>query len=46
VVTVQFLPVWIVRISVPLGAFFLAFFSIEHLVDDVRHLIKRTGEEP
>jgi len=45
VVTVQFFPVWIVRISVPLGAFFLAFFSIEHLVNEVRYLVKGTGEE-
>jgi TRAP-type C4-dicarboxylate transport system permease small subunit len=46
VVTVQFFPVWIVRIGVPLGAFFLAFFAIEHLTHDVRHLMKRSGEEP
>lgn len=46
VVTVQFFPVWIVRICVPLGAFFLAFFSIEHLITDTRHLMKRSREEP
>jgi TRAP-type C4-dicarboxylate transport system permease small subunit len=46
VVTVQFFPVWIVRICVPLGAVFLAFFSIEHLITDVQHLMKRSGEQP
>jgi TRAP-type C4-dicarboxylate transport system permease small subunit len=40
-VTVQFVPMWIVRICVPLGGFFLAFFSIEHLVSDARVLMKR-----
>jgi C4-dicarboxylate transporter DctQ subunit len=44
VVTVQFVPVWIVRICVPLGGFFLAFFSCEHLVYDARLLAGR-GEE-
>lgn len=46
VVTVQFFPVWIVRICVPLGAIFLAFFSIEHLITDARHLMKRSEEQP
>jgi TRAP-type C4-dicarboxylate transport system permease small subunit len=46
VVNAQFIPVWIVRICVPLGAIFLAFFSFEHLVDDVRHMVKRSGESP
>jgi TRAP-type C4-dicarboxylate transport system permease small subunit len=40
-VTVQFVPMWIVRICVPLGGFFLAFFSVEHLVNDARALLKR-----
>jgi len=45
VVTVQFIPVWIARLCVPLGGVFLAFFSIEHLIIDVQHLMKRSGEE-
>lgn len=45
-VTVQFIPMWIVRICVPLGGVFLAFFSIEHLIADVQYLVKRSGEEP
>jgi TRAP-type C4-dicarboxylate transport system permease small subunit len=40
-VTVQFVPMWIVRICVPLGGFFLAFFSVEHLVNDARALMRR-----
>lgn len=44
VVTVQFFPVWVVRICVPLGAFFLAFFSIEHLITYTQHLTKRGGD--
>jgi C4-dicarboxylate transporter DctQ subunit len=40
-VTVQFVPMWIVRICVPLGGFFLAFFSVEHLVNDALALMKR-----
>lgn len=45
-VTVQFIPMWIARICVPLGGIFLAFFSIEHLITDVQYLVKRSGEEP
>jgi TRAP-type C4-dicarboxylate transport system permease small subunit len=45
-VTVQFIPVWIVRICVPLGGVFLAFFSAEHLLSDVQHLMKRSKEGP
>lgn len=45
-VTVQFIPMWIVRICVPLGGVFLAFFSAEHLISDVQYLMKRRGEEP
>ena len=45
-VTVQFVPVWIVRICVPLGGFFLAFFSCEHLVHDARLLAKQGEEGP
>jgi TRAP-type C4-dicarboxylate transport system permease small subunit len=44
-VTVQAIPMWIVRISVPLGSLFLAFFSVEHLIHDVRGLRKRTQEK-
>ena len=45
VVTVQFIPVWIARLCVPLGGVFLAFFSIEHLIIDMQHLMKRNREE-
>lgn len=38
-------PMWIVRLCVPLGGLFLAFFSIEHLVADIRSLIKRKREK-
>ena len=39
-------PMWIVRLIVPLGAVLLAFFSIEHLIMDVRSLSKHTkGKE-
>lgn len=31
-------PMWIVRLCVPLGAIFLAFFCIEHLINDIRSL--------
>lgn len=44
-VTVQAIPMWIVRISVPLGSLFLAFFSIEHLIHDIRDLGKRIEEK-
>ena len=37
-------PMWVVRICVPLGAAFLAFFSIEHLIDDIRSLITHKKE--
>lgn len=45
-VTVQFIPMWIVRICVPLGGIFLAFVSCEHLINDVQYLMKRSEEEP
>ena len=45
-VTVQFIPMWIVRICVPLGGVFLAFFSIEHLISDLQYLMKCSKEEP
>ena len=45
-VTVQFIPVWIARICVPLGGVFLAFFSCENLIGDVQHLLKRGKEAP
>ena len=45
-VTVQFIPMWIVRICVPLGGVFLAFFSIEHLISDARYLMNPSREEP
>ena len=31
-------PMWIVRLCVPLGAIFLSFFCIEHLINDIRSL--------
>lgn len=37
-------PMWIVRLCVPLGTIFLAFFSIEHLVTDIRSLGKHPGD--
>ena len=37
-------PMWIVRICVPLGAAFLAFFSIEHLIVDIRSIIMHKKE--
>lgn len=45
-VTVQFVPVWIAHISVPMGGFFLAFFSGLHLIDDARLLAGRGEERP
>ena len=45
-VTVQSVPMWIVRLCVPLGGAFLAFFSIEHLITDAQRIMKRGGEEP
>lgn len=38
------IPLWIVRLSVPLGAAFLAFFSVEHLIGDICSLSKHAGE--
>lgn len=39
-------PMWIIRICVPLGAVFLAFFSIEHLITDIRSLVRqKRGKE-
>ena len=43
-VTVQFIPMWIVRLCVPIGGIFLAWFSCEHLITDVRHLMGRGRE--
>ena len=43
-VTVQFIPMWIVRLCVPIGGIFLALYSCEHLIDDMRHLISRGRE--
>ena len=40
-VTVQFIPMWIVRLCVPIGGIFLALFSCEHLINDLRHLMSR-----
>ena len=39
-VTVQFIPMWIVRLCVPIGAIFLALFSCEHLINDLRYLMR------
>ena len=38
-------PMWIVRLCVPLGAMFLAFFSIQHLATDIVSLGKHRGSE-
>lgn len=38
-------PVWIVRLCIPLGAAFLAFFSIEQLAADIGSLGKRPEGE-
>ena len=38
-------PMWIVRLCVPIGGIFLAFFSFEHLISDIRSLDKRTEGE-
>ena len=43
-VTVQFIPMWIVRLCVPMGGIFLAVFSCEHLINDVRLLMVRNKE--
>jgi C4-dicarboxylate transporter DctQ subunit len=43
-VTVQFIPMWIVRLCVPMGGIFLALYACEHLIDDLRHLISRGRE--
>jgi C4-dicarboxylate transporter DctQ subunit len=37
-------PMWIVRVCVPLGAICLAFFSIEHLVTDIRSLASQYAQ--
>ena len=37
------IPIWIIRISVPLGSFFLFFFSLEHLSRDIRYTLKQQG---
>ena len=38
-------PMWIVRICVPIGAVFLAFFSIEHLITDIRSLVRHKRDK-
>lgn len=38
-------PMWIVRLCIPLGAVFLAFFSIEHLIIGIRSLGKHRGDK-
>ena len=43
-VSVSFIPMWIVRLSVPLGGLFLFFFSLEHLLLDIRPILKRQGD--
>ena len=43
-VSMPFIPMWIVRLSVPLGSLFLFFFSLEHLVLDIRLILKRQGD--
>jgi len=43
-VTVQFIPMWIVRLCVPIGGIFLALFSCEHLINDLRYLMSCGGE--
>ena len=37
-------PMWIVRLCIPIGAIFLGFFSIEHLITDIR-LLRKSGEK-
>ena len=32
------IPLWIVMLSAPLGAVFLAFFAIEHIISDIRSI--------
>ena len=39
-----YIPYWIVRLGVPLGMAFLAFFSVAHLINDILTLIKGKGE--
>ena len=40
------IPLWIAWLCMPLGAIFLAFFSIEHLARDIPSLVKhKRGEE-
>ena len=31
-------PMWIARLCIPIGAIFLAFFSIEHIITDIRSI--------
>jgi TRAP-type C4-dicarboxylate transport system permease small subunit len=38
-------PMWIVRICVPLGAFFLGLFSLENLIADIRSLRNYSKEK-
>lgn len=44
-VSVQSVPMWIVRTCIPLGCAFLVFFSIEHLVKDTRSILNRGPKE-
>lgn len=37
------LPEWIIRLSIPIGAIFLGFFAMEHLLADIRSLGKQKG---
>lgn len=39
------IPMWIVRLCVPLGAIFLAFFSINNLFTDIHSLAKYKGNK-
>lgn len=39
------IPMWIVRLCIPLGAMFLAFFSIERLAIDIVSLGKHAGDK-
>ena len=43
-VTVQFIPMWIIRLCVPMGGLFLALFSCEQLINDLRLLMGRSKE--
>ena len=38
------IPMWIVRLCIPLGAIILVFFSIQHLITDTISLTKHRGD--